>query len=306
MMRASRRKLAAAAISLLVLALALAIGGANGAEPRPLEVTQSSYVYLPLVAKPCPSVYSGQYSSGAALQQDTDNPVRPAYSHADKNLELRSYTPNTDPGLVQDLVSYGSAETPMPPQLATLFEPSRVPTLTSFCRVHDWIWAPSPDPGTRGDPITAWPVTALGMETTPGEVVRVPVSDYDIAGGMEVLVMFADHDTLALRYARQDSVAPRGYTVHLDNVCTDPNLLALYNSLDDPNGPRYQYVGTGYSYPLPNLFAGQPLGSARDSEVVVAIVDTGGFMDTRSCNDWWQVRPGYTLDCQPAAASQPR
>ncbi len=306
MMRASRRKLAAATISLLVLALALAISGANGAEPRPLEVTQSSYVYLPLVAKPCSPVYGGQFTSGPAFQQDTDNPVRPAYAHADKNLELRGYTPNTDTGLVHELVSYGPAETPKPPQLATIFEPSRVPTLTNFYRVHDWIWAPSPEPGTRGDPITAWPVTALGMETTPGEVVHVPVSDYDIGGGMEALVLFADEDTVALRYTRDDSSGWAGYTVHLDNVCTDPNLLALYNSLDDPSGPRYLYVESEYSYPLPNVFAGQPLGSARDSEIVVSIVDTGGFMDTRSCNDWWQIRPGYTVDCEPAAASQPR
>jgi hypothetical protein len=113
-------------------------------------------------------------------------------------------------------------------------------------------------------------------------------------------VLFADEDTVALRYTREDSSAPSGYTVHVDNICTDPNLLTLYNSLDDPGGARYTYVppvGRPYVYDLPALPAGHPLGTARSRETVVAIVDTGAFMDTRSCNEWWQIRPGYTGSC---------
>jgi subtilisin family serine protease len=109
---------------------------------------------------------------------------------------------------------------------------------------------------------------------------------------MEVLVLFADHDTVALRYTREDSSAPPGYTIHIDNICTDPNLLALYNTLDDPSGPRYQYPNA--SYGLPNLYAGQSFGVARTSEVVVAIADTGSFQDPRSLDEWWQIRPGYS------------
>jgi hypothetical protein len=133
------------------------------------------------------------------------------------------------------------------------------------------------------------------MQTTPGEGLYVPTSGYDIGGGMEVIVLFADEDTVALKYAREDSAGAPGYTVHVDNICTDPNLLALYNQLDDPNGPRY--VVSNALYDLPNLSDGQPLGTARDTEIVVAIVDTGTFMDTRSCNEWWQIRPGYTGTC---------
>jgi subtilisin family serine protease len=62
--------------------------------------------------------------------------------------------------------------------------------------------------------------------------------------------------------------------------------------LDDPSGPRYQYPNT--SYLLPNLHAGQPFGVARDSEVVVAVADTGSFQDPRSLDEWWQIRPGFT------------
>jgi hypothetical protein len=178
-----------------------------------------------------------------------------------------------------------------------------VPALVGFYRVYNWNWADSPEPGTRGDPITDYPVTALGLQTTPGEVLHVPESDYNIGGGMQVLVLFADEDSVTLRYTRDDSSAPAGYTVHIDNICTDPNLLALYNALDDyPTGPRYVFVppeNRPYGYALPNLPAGEPFGTARGTEVVVAIADTGAFQDPRSCNDWWQVRPGYAGSCPP-------
>ena len=119
---------------------------------------------------------------------------------------------------------------------------------------------------------------------------------------MEAIVLYADANSVALRYAREDTGGGAGYTVHIDGICTDPNLLALYNQLDAANGPRYQYVPPAnrpYSYDLPNLPAGKPVGVAGPGEVVLAIVDSGGFMDTRSCNEWWQIRPGYGGGCPP-------
>jgi len=260
-------------------------------------------VYLPLVFRSlpppfaCPTASTNSYASGTATQYDLDNPVRPAQAHADKNLALRGYTPNTDAGLRRELVNYGTDDPTRPPQFATLFQPVRVPPLSSFYRVHDWNWSPSPAPGTRGAPLTTWPVTALGLQVTPGEALHVPVSDYDIGQGYEVIVLYADERRVALRYAREDSAGARGYTVHIDGLCTDPNLLALYAGLDAPTGPRYRYPSP--NYPLPVLPAGKPLGVARVSEVVVAIVDTGSFMDPRSCNEWWQIRPGYAGVCPP-------
>ena len=190
----------------------------------------------------------------------------------------------------------------MPPQFATLFQPARVPPLSGFYRVHDWNWSPSPEPGTPGAPLTTWPVTALGLQVTPGEALHVPASAYDIGQGYEVIVLYADERRVALRYVREDSAGAQGYTVHLDGLCTDPNLLALYTGLDAAAGPRYVYRPPNqrpYSYLLPVLPAGKPLGVARGSEVVVAIVDTGNFMDPRSCNEWWQIRPGYEGACPP-------
>ena len=199
-------------------------------------------------------------------------------------------------------MDYGSGDPRQPPQLATLFTPYRVPTMTAFYQVHGWLWAPSPDPGSRGDPITTPPVTALGLETTPGEPLSVPTTDYDLGGGYRAIVLFADQDSLTLHYTREDSAAV-GYTVHLDGLCTDPNLLTLYTSLDAADGPRYTYTppeNRPYAYELPILSAGQLVGTARDAQLVVAIVDTGAFQDPRSCNEWWQVRPGYPGTCPPA------
>jgi hypothetical protein len=105
---------------------------------------------------------------------------------------------------------------------------------------------------------------------------------------MEVIVLFADTDSVTFRYTREDSSGSLGYTLFVDNVCTDPNLLALYASLD--GGARYVFGGGSYN--LPNLPAGQVFATARGSEIRVAVVDTGAFMDPRSCNEWWQIRPG--------------
>jgi hypothetical protein len=278
--------------------LALSAMTADGALGVPADFTPTAYVYLPLMQRgqyTCPVASGNSYAYGVAFQHDLDNPVRPAHLHADKNLALRSYSP-TDPPL-RELVAYGT-EDPQPPQFATLFQPYRVPPLVGFYRVYDWIWADPPDPGTRGGLITDYPVTALGLQTTPGEVLHVPESGYNIGGDpeMEVLVLFADEDSISLHYGREDSAA-LGYTVHVDNICTDPNLLALYNALDDPDGPRYEYPVASYN--LPNLPAGKSFGTARGTEVVVAIVDSGGFMDPRSCNEWWQIRPGYAGSCPP-------
>ena len=293
-----------APVRLLLLATLLLGLGLSSWRVQADDLVPRAYLPVVLYSEPvyaCPATSSHSYSSGTAHQLDTDDPVRPAYNHADKNLALRSYTPNTDPGLVRGLVDYGSDDPTQPPQIATLFQPAKVPPLVDFYRVYQWDWAPSPSPGTRAEPITNYPITALGLQTTPGESLYVPGSGYDIGGGMEVLVLFADADSITLHYTREDSAAP-GYTLHIDQICTDPNLLALYNANDDPGGPRYVYVPPAqrpYAYSLPNLAAGKYIGTALGDQVVVAIVDSGSFMDPRSCNEWWQIRPGYS-GCSPA------
>jgi hypothetical protein len=140
-------------------------------------------------------------------------------------------------------------------------------------------------------------VTALGLATTAGETVHVPESGHDLGGEYAALVLFADDDSVTLRYSRDDSAAPAGYTLHIEGLCTDPDLLALYDELDDPAGPRYEFPNA--SYPLPIVRAGQQIGTARGGSLIIAIADTGTFQDPRSCADWWQIQPGYTGTCPP-------
>lgn len=258
----------------------------------------SPRAYLPLAFSPtgCPGISINTYSSGMVFQFDTDNPVRPAYNHADKNLDLRGYTLNSNTNLQRELVDYGSDDPTQPPQLATLFIPNQVPPFAEFYQVGQWAWASSPEPGQRVEPITTPKVTALSFGLDSGTTLYAPSSGYDIGGGMEVIVLYADENSLSLHYTREDSAA-RGYTIHIDQICTDPNLLSLYNSLDDANGPRYVFPSGGYN--LPTLPAGQIFGVTGNNDMVIAIADTGTYQDPRSCNEWWQIRPGYNGSCPP-------
>jgi hypothetical protein len=298
--RNNYRRLLMAAILLSLLLLSMIIVRSGQVTALGEEDSPPPALFIPLVSRAldCPETSTNHYTAGTAFQVDRDNPVRPAWNHADKNLALRGYTPNTNGDFYHQLVNYGSGDPNGPPQFATLFNPARVPDLIGFYRVGQWNWAPSPDPGQRGSPITFPKITALGLKTNPGEAIHVPTSGYDIGGGMEVLILYAGENSVTLRYTREDSSAIGGYSVFVDNICTDPNLLALYRQLDDPNGPRYKYSATRpYAYNLPNLPAGHPLGTAKGGEVVVAISDTGRFWDPRSCNEWWRVRPGYSAVC---------
>ena len=157
----SKRVFGAAFALFCALLMSLAVqppvqAARTGITPTP---TPAARVYLPLLfkqAKPpppfvCPTSSTNGYDSGEARQYDGDDPVRPAAAHADKNLALRGYVSNADAGLRRELVNYGTDDPTRPPQFATLFDPVRVPPLSGFYRVHDWNWAASPAPGSRGD-----------------------------------------------------------------------------------------------------------------------------------------------------------
>jgi hypothetical protein len=285
--------------SFVILIITLLVFGGAAAHTRAESqggLTPRAYLPVLIVPGGCATSSTNSYDSGVAFQFDTDNPVRPAHNHADKNIDLRGYVLNTDPTLQRELFNYGSNDPTQPPQLATLFSPNQVPPLSEFYRVRQWIWAPSPAPGMPSVPIGNPDVTALSFSLPAGTSLRTPTSGYDIGNGMEVIVLFADQNTVTLHYTRDDSAA-RGYTIHIDNICTDPTLLSLYNNLDNPNGPRYDYPSP--SYPLPVMPAGKVFGTTGSGEMVVAVVDSGAFQDPRSCNDWWKIRPGYPGSCPP-------
>jgi hypothetical protein len=227
------------------------------------------YVFLPFAVKqpsgcaPIPGVEYGTL--------DVDGPPtdRPAEEHADLNLALRGYEIT---GAYPGLVDYGGSGDPRAPQLDTLFADRRLPAFPAVYQVYDWNWGCN----CRGDLLTEYDVTVAGMGLTPGEVLHLPDSGYNLGDGYEALVLYASEERITLKYTREDNVV-HGYTLHVENVCVEPSLLALYRA--------WNQNGRGK---LPALRGGQPFGRARGGEIGVAIRDAGTFMDPRSRRDWWQ------------------
>ncbi len=230
--------------------------------PTPVPVPTATPVPPPNY---CSAIPGTSYSSLSINGSPTD---RPAEFHPDLNLIVRSYEITTAP---LRLVDYGGASDSHAPQLPALFLDGRTPAFVGAYRVYDWNWATN----SRGPLLSTWPVTLLGMATTPGEIIRAPDSGYDIGQGYEALVLYASETRLTLKYTREDNVV-QGYTVHLENVCPEPSLLALYRQLNSQGRGR-----------LPALRGGQALGRANGGEIRAAVRDSGTFMDPRSRKDWW-------------------
>ncbi len=162
-----------------------------------------------------------------------------------------------------------------PPQLAAAV-PGSGASFTQAYRVRDWNWACG-DHGCAGDELGQVEVSLLGIAATPGQPLSIPSRGAEIyGGGYTALVVYADATQLTLVYTREDSVA-NGYTVHLEEICVDPNLLALYRSANQ--------AGRGS---LPGLRNGEIVGTAAGGEVAVAVRDRGWFADPRSAKDWWK------------------
>ena len=232
-------------------------------------ITQSAY--LPFVVRAstgCQPIPGEEYGTLDVEGPPTD---RPAEEHADLNLALRGYEVTN---AFLGLVNYGGAGDPKAPQLRGLFANYRVPAFTTVYKVYDWNWGCN----CRGPLLTRWDVTLAGMGVAPGETIHVPNSGYTIGGDYEVLVLYASEERITLKYTPNDNVV-YGYTLHVENVCVEPSLLALYEQWNEAGRGR-----------LPALEAGQAFGRARGGEIGVAIRDVGTFMDPRSEKDWWQGR----------------
>lgn len=236
---------------------------------RPSEVI-THYVFLPLIAKPktCPPISGESYSSLSVNPPPTD---RPAEIHADLNLALRGYEP-TDK--YKGLMDFNGGFDPAAPQLPGLFADNRTGTFSAVYQIYHWNW----DCNCRGGLVTSPEVTLAGLAVAPDETIHVPDSGYTIGSGYEVLVLYASMERITLKYTRDDNVVS-GYTLHVENVCVEPNLLALYQT--------WNSAGRGQ---LPALRAGQAFGSALGDEIGVVIRDNGTSMDPRSRKDWWRGR----------------
>ncbi|MGH2591961.1 MAG: hypothetical protein ACRDGG_00425 [Anaerolineae bacterium] len=228
-----------------------------------------SIVYLPIAMKTaCDPIPGTAYRTLA--------PTNPAVgvdmeTHPDVNPALRGYE-LTD--AFKGLVTYSGSQDPNAPQLPWLFADRRTGVFSNVYQVHAWDWGCN----CRGPVYTDPEVTLAGLATTPGETIHVPDSGYDIGDGNDVMVLYASANRITLKYTREDDVIT-GYTIHLEKVCVEPSLLAMYRSLNA--------AGRGQ---LPALRGGQALGRAIGSEIGVVVRDTGSFMDPRSRNSWWTGR----------------
>lgn len=213
----------------------------------------------------CPTTSGENYGQIPIASAPTANPAL----HPDINLEIRGYSETTS---TLDIINIGGDTDDKAPQLDTLFSPPRRGKFLAAYQVNHWDWSKN----QRGTTITELPVTLIGIQTTPGEKIYVPISGYDIGYGNQAMVLYATAKRITLKYTREDNIV-YGYTIHIEDFCVDPNLLALYNSLNSQGRTS-----------LPAIPANKPIGYAANNELKVAIRDTGSFMDPRSRKDWWK------------------
>jgi hypothetical protein len=271
-----------------LFALLLAGGWLAG----PAQVQNAYAQSVPLASTFLPLLHSGEVRSnqGCPLQSTQlyrpvsifgdPRPALPApVDDPDLNLTMRGYTATVG---IQGLIDLGGDTHGDPPQLAQLFRPPRAGAITALYQVYDWNWSgvcaqSAEEPGCRGVPLVEPPVTTIALATTRDEPLYLPGRREDIAGGVyRALVLYAEETRLTVGYTRDDSVAP-GYVLHLENLCVDANLLALYQQLHQAG--RHE---------LPGLQLDVPVGTSRGDTVLLAMRDKGSFMDPRSRKDWWQ------------------
>ena len=254
--------------------------GSGYATPFTFTLQASQQIFLPIIfvsPEPvCPTTSAVSFElipiEGSVA---TDHPPP---LHGDLNLSLRGYNQTNAPKTLQD---YNGGADSNAPQLAGLFNPNQFPGINTVYRVNSWNWGCGSH-GCAGDPIIQWPVTMMGLSSTPGQKVHIPERGPQIySGGYKAMVLYAEERRITFVYTRKDTVVG-GYTVHLENICVDPNLVGLYQAQTDAQG----WHTSGY---LPALRNDQALGTALGGEVPVVIRDgSGSFLDPRSRKDWWQ------------------
>ena len=214
---------------------------------------------------PCASIPGAKYTT-LSVTPETTSPA----THGDINLLLRKW--QSAAGQPLGLVDISGPTDSLAPRLYTLFTDDRDPVFGGVYQVQGWDWGCNCASAYLTDPA----VTLAGFSMNPAEIVQLPTAGYDIGSGMQALVLYATTQTITLKYTREDDVV-HGYTIHLANVCVEPSLLALYD----------QSNAAGRTS-LPALTGNQPLGRVRGTELLVAIRDTGSWMDPRSRKDWYQ------------------
>ena len=197
----------------------------------------------------------------------------------DINFNLNELTPSSgDKALIPPEV-YTHTTDPGAPQLGTLLDGEARPEITSLYQVSG---------DTQPGDVPVDFATAVGFATDYDQAVLVPVSSRwdpgSLGGNGSVMVLYADANSLTLKYTAEDSVET-GYTLHVKNLQVDPTLLDAYNRLNSAGRSE-----------LPLVAAGMQIGSTTDQDLIVAIRDTGTLLDPRWQNDWWlTVDPAFAI-----------
>jgi hypothetical protein len=233
---------------------------------NPVPTDKPAVLAAPAPETTCRAMQPQGYGSLSIRGGATDHP---ASGQADLNLGQRAWRPVNAPLAFQ---SIGGPTDGNAPRFSSLFAPSRIPRMTGAYQVFNWDFRT----GRRTSPVTSPAVTLVGFATVSGEPILLPGSGYSIGDGYAALVLYAEPSRVTLKYTREDNVAV-GYTLHLENLCVEPHLLALYHYLN----------GAGRRQ-LPALRNGQPLGTANGTQILAGIQDSGAWMDPRSRKDWWQ------------------
>ena len=233
------------------------------------ENSSNHRYFLPHISGALPDCnIDGQSYHSLSVNGSSDD--IPAEDNPDKNIGLRGYELTS---AALELVEIGPLVDPKAPQFPALFADNRLPVFSNAYQRYRWDW----DCNCPTDTYSPWDTTLLGMAVAPGEIIHVPDSGYDIGGGYEVMVLYADEERITFHVGNSDKLD--GYVMHLEDVCTEPDLLALYEALNDNGRHR-----------LPVLRGHQPFGRALGGEIKIAVRDSGHFLDPRSRNNWWQGR----------------
>jgi len=240
----------------------------------------------------CPASSSASWGAMSPVRRFTAPST--ASSSPDLNLRVRGwYTVNEPLGFA--VYGYPPGQPPdtqNPLYLSHVVPGSSVASFVSVYQVSDWDWTGCDCPVPRNP--SPYPVTMLGLRTTLGQPLFVPRRNLPVndRGGFVAMVLYADARQLAFTYQQDDTVS-EGYLVHLENLCVDPNLVALY-----------QQLNSGGRALLPGVQNDSVVGTASGSEVDVVVRDSGSFLDPRSWQDWWQDEPSPTPTPTPVPAGQ--
>ena len=201
---------------------------------------------------PCAPIPGVSYELISA-NEPTD---KPAAQHVDLNVKLRGPLRFLKEG--GPLQQINGATDPKAVKLYSLFTDDRVPAITAIYNAGE----------KPGCPMA-------GFRTLAGEVIECPTVGYDIGGGNAAMVLYADEDSITLKFTREDNVV-HGYTVHILGLCVEPSLLDKYRKADAAGRKN-----------VPALKGNQPMGRAKGGEIRVGIRDCGSFMPPLSKKDWW-------------------